>query len=333
MKDFNSLRDKMLKRAKEGISSSYESEEYALIQSINAYNETTKSFNLAQERLNEWFGLYFPELKINAPQTLVKLINELFNDYTYESILKTVNSENTAKLIYEKARSTIGRKGNSNEIEAIKGFAALSESFNAALLELDKYIKKTANELMPNVTYITDAQIAAELLSKAGTLERLATMPAGTVQLLGAERALFKHIKYGSRPPKYGILFKLPDIGTAPKELKGPMARIYATKICIALKADYYTKKFIAKELKEDINKSIEFLRKKPRKEKQANMNDRWQKNEHNANKEYNKHSNKYNKYDRKYNKHDSNKGNKDKYNYNKSNKNFNRNNRNNRQR
>ncbi|MGC8680109.1 MAG: hypothetical protein ACP5T6_02315, partial [Candidatus Micrarchaeia archaeon] len=310
MKDFNSLREEMLKRAKEGISSSYESEEYALIQSINAYNETTKSFNLAQERLNEWFGLYFPELKINSPQTLVQLINTLFNNYSYESILKIVNNESTAKIIYEKARSTIGRKANEDEIEAIKKFASLSEYFNETLIALDKYIKKVANSLMPNTVYITDAQIAAELLSKAGSLERLALMPAGTIQLLGAERALFKHIKYGSKPPKYGILFNLSDIGTAPKELKGPIARVYATKISIALKADYYTKKFIAKELKENIIKSIEYLKKKPRKEKKIDNKNNY-KNDRN-NKNYNKDRNYNNKnYSKGYNRNNNERNNK----------------------
>ncbi|MGC8694592.1 MAG: hypothetical protein ACP5RI_03180, partial [Candidatus Micrarchaeia archaeon] len=289
---------------------SYESEEYALIQSINAYNETTKSFNLAQERLNEWFGLYFPELKINSPQTLVQLINTLFNNYSYESILKIVNNESTAKIIYEKARSTIGRKANEDEIEAIKKFASLSEYFNETLIALDKYIKKVANSLMPNTVYITDAQIAAELLSKAGSLERLALMPAGTIQLLGAERALFKHIKYGSKPPKYGILFNLSDIGTAPKELKGPIARVYATKISIALKADYYTKKFIAKELKENIIKSIEYLKKKPRKEKKIDNKNNY-KNDRN-NKNYNKDRNYNNKnYSKGYNRNNNERNNK----------------------
>ena len=73
---------------------------------------------------------------------------------------------------------------------------------------------------MPNVTYLTDEKIAAELLAKAGSMERLALLPASTIQLLGAEKALFKHIKYGSKPPKYGVLFKLAEVTSAPKDQK-----------------------------------------------------------------------------------------------------------------
>ena len=125
------------------------------------------------------------------------------------------------------------------------------------------YIKSAANSIMPNVTYLTDDKIAAELLAKAGSLERLATMPASTIQLLGAEKALFKHIKFGSKPPKYGIIFKLPAVTSAQREKKGMVARAYATKICIALKADYFTKKFIADKLKETLDGNIEKITQK----------------------------------------------------------------------
>ena len=101
-----------------------------------------------------------------------------------------------------------------------------------------------------------DHRIAAEMLSKAGSLDRLASMPASTIQLLGAERALFKHIKYGSRPPKYGYLFKLPELAMLNKHDKGRMARIYATKISIAARADAISKRFIADVLKQQIQKA-----------------------------------------------------------------------------
>ncbi|MEM0149807.1 MAG: hypothetical protein QXW10_02850, partial [Candidatus Micrarchaeaceae archaeon] len=94
-------------------------------------------------------------------------------------------------------------------------------------------------------------------LSKAGSMERLATMPASTIQLLGAEKALFKHIKFGSKPPKYGVLFKLPAISNGKRSARGKIARLYATKISIALKADYFSKRFIADKLKEDIEKNM----------------------------------------------------------------------------
>jgi nucleolar protein 56 len=122
--------------------------------------------------------------------------------------------------------------------------------------------------MLPNTTYLTDEKIAAEMLSKAGSLERLATMPASTIQLLGAEKSLFKHIKFGSKPPKYGILFKMPVVNSASKDTRGRIARVYATKISVGLKADYYTKRFIAKELKKSLDEAIERIRAAPVKER-----------------------------------------------------------------
>ena len=68
---------------------------------------------------------------------------------------------------------------------------------------------------------------------------------------------MFKHLKFGSKPPKYGVLFKLSEVGSARKDLRGRIAGVYATKINIAARADAFSKRFIAKELKEAIAKSI----------------------------------------------------------------------------
>jgi nucleolar protein 56 len=265
-RNFEEIRDKMLKSAKEGIKSAYQSEEYALIQAINAYLETSRSYNLNFERLSEWYGIYFPEVKMANPNTLASLVMVL-NEGTMPElnvIEEAIKDAEKARHVREKALSTIGRSMNSDEAKAIIKFAKLSNEMASALDELDAYIKVGAERLMPNVTYLTEPKIAAELLSKAGSMERLATMPAGTVQLLGAEKALFKHIKFGSRPPKYGVLFKLPEIGTGQREIRGKIARAYATKICIALKADYFSKNFIAEKLKKDLQDNIKRIKEKP---------------------------------------------------------------------
>lgn len=256
----------MIKKAKEGIKSSYTNEEHALMQAINAYLETNKSYNLAFERLSEWYGIYFPEVKISNPKTLSDLavVLNTKDSITKESINSVINDEQKSGSIYNKAMSTIGRSMGDNEKSAILGFAGMSNKMYDTLQDLESYLKKASNGIMPNTTYLTDEKIAAELLSRAGSLERLATMPASTIQLLGAEKALFKHIKFGSKPPKYGTLFKLSDISNGPKDKRGRIARVYATKISIALKADFYTKNFIAEKLKKDLDNSIKKIRESP---------------------------------------------------------------------
>ncbi len=235
----------MLKSAREGIKEAYSSEEYALIQAINAHLETSKSYNLVYERLTEWAGIYFPEKRFTNPKTL---------------------AEFALTMVKEESKS--GRKMNNDEKEAVEAFAHMSNDMEKALTSLDAYIKLASNRILPNTTFLTDEKIAAELLAKAGSMERIATMPASTIQLLGAEKSLFKHIKFGSKPPKYGVLFKMPVVNTASRETRGRIARIYATKISIALKADHYTKKFIAKELKKSLDATVEKIKNAPVKEK-----------------------------------------------------------------
>jgi nucleolar protein 56 len=245
---FEELRQKMLKSAREGIREAYSSEEYALIQAINAYLETNKSYNLAYERLTEWAGIYFPEKRFTNARSLADFALSVAQG--------------------AEAKSAMGREMNEDEKKSFAGFAELSKNMDQSMKSIEVYLKAASNRLLPNTTYLTDEKIAAELLSRAGSMERLATMPAGTVQLLGAEKSLFKHLKFHSKPPKYGVIFKLPEINSASRETRGRIARAYATKLTIALKADYYTKKFIAKELKVNLDKSIAMIKSAPVKEK-----------------------------------------------------------------
>ena len=252
----------MLKNAKEGMKSAYASEEYALIQAINAYLEISKAYNLSFERLTEWYGIYFPELKMGNPRTLADLALVL-NDpekMNREEIVSVLKDEKRVDEVFSRAVSTMGRHMSDRERIAFLRFTRLSNELASTMDTLDAYIKKVSTEIMPNTTYLTDEKIAAELLSKAGSLERLAVLPASTIQLLGAEKSLFKHFKFGSKPPKYGLIFKMAEISGAAKDQRGKMARIYAAKISIALKSDYFTKNYIAEKLKEDLKKSMESM-------------------------------------------------------------------------
>lgn len=257
--DFVELRERMIKATKGEIREAYSNEEFILIQAINAFNETTRSYNLMYERLSEWFGIYFPEIKVGSPSVLAELATLLCSggEVDGKEVARIIDDPQKAESICKKITETMGRKPEGDEKEAIGAFANLTKDAGKGLQGLDAYIKAATNRIMPNVTYLTDDKIAAELLAKAGSLERMATMPAGTIQLLGAEKALFKHIKFGSKPPKYGVIFKLAAVTNAQREKRGMVARAYATKIAIAVKADYFTKKFIADKLKETLDESL----------------------------------------------------------------------------
>ena len=96
------------------------------------------------------------------------------------------------------------------------------------------------NTLAPNISSIAGENIGARLIAKAGSLEKLARIPSSTIQILGAEKALFRALKTGSKPPKHGILFQHDDIHTAPKWQRGKIARSIASKIAIAARVDAY---------------------------------------------------------------------------------------------
>jgi len=276
--NFDEIRKNMLSEVKNEIKSGYSSEEYTLIQAVNAYDEVLRSYNLFSERLTEWYLLYYPNIRVQSPNLLADLIKVIDNkdELTLENINSVVNDVNKSKTIYEKATAeNIGKEISPEEAYIVERYAELIKKSNETLEELQKYIDTTANKLMPNTVYLTNSLTASELLNKAGSMEKLSIMPSSTIQLLGAENALFKHIKFGSKPPKYGLLFKLPEINTARRDTKGRIARVYANKISIALKADYYTKNFIAKELKESLDSSISRISKSPVKAKSSTQTNR----------------------------------------------------------
>lgn len=251
-------RQRFLATARASVSGAYATEEHSVIQAINSYLEIERIKNLVHERLEEWYSIYFPELRINNQSTYAKFVIEVGRNK------KEANAEKLRGVVGEKAgevesaiKKSIGREPSPDEYTAMR---TLAES-ELALIEMEKkiddYLAKSTKALMPNISHLVDYKIAAELLSRAGSLKRLGMMPASTIQLLGAEKALFKHLKYGSKPPKYGVLFKMQRIATAGKKDRGRIARVYATKISIAAKADAFTKRFIAEKLKADIEKAV----------------------------------------------------------------------------
>src|SRR3989442_1268801 len=128
---------------------------------------------------------------------------------------------------------------------------------------VEAYVERSIRELAPNVSELAGPIIAARLVPLAGGVDDLARAPAGTVQLLGAERALFRHLRTGSRPPKHGVLFQHPWVHGAPPWQRGAIARAFAAKICLAARADAYTKRKIAPDLLKNLEIGIEEIRRR----------------------------------------------------------------------
>ncbi len=259
-------RRRLLGLAKASVTDAYSSGEHAITQAIASYNELDKMRNLVHEKLEEWYGIHFPELRLANQLTYAKFVVAFGKDKTAATTEQLAQILGTgSEGVSLQISTSMGREPSEEEYNALRELAELELSIAEKMEKLDKYLEKSTKELMPNITYLIDYKIAAEMLGKAGSLSKLSVMPAGTIQLLGAEKALFKHLKFGSKPPKYGSLFKLPQINTAGRFERGRIARIYATKLSIAARADGISKNFIADKLKEQLDKALARAAAKPK--------------------------------------------------------------------
>ena len=108
------------------------------------------------------------------------------------------------------------------------------------IAELSGYLDQESPKVFPNLVNILGTQLAVRIVASAGSLSRLARMPASTIQLLGAEKALFRHMSDGSPPPKHGLLYQHPSVKQAVRKDKGRVSRKLAAKVAIASKIEYY---------------------------------------------------------------------------------------------
>ncbi len=126
---------------------------------------------------------------------------------------------------------------------------------------VNEYVRKETRELLPNTSDVAGEDIAAEILYRAGSLKRIGRFPAGTVQVLGAEKAFFKHVTAGSPPPKHGLIFKFPGITSLPKKKRGKASRMVSAKIAICLRADAASRRMDTAALKDEIKKKMGQIR------------------------------------------------------------------------
>jgi len=145
----------------------------------------------------------------------------------------------------------------------VKPFEKTLSAVNDEIQRLQDQIERDMKKIAPNTSDIIGPLIGARLISLAGGMQKMAMMPASTIQILGAEKALFRFKKDGGRPPKHGVIFQHPSINCAPKTERGKIARLLGTKISMAIKADVFTKRDITDELQKDIVRRLQEIRKK----------------------------------------------------------------------
>lgn len=214
------------------------------MEAVLALDEVDKTSNLLTARIREWYGLHFPELSsfIEDPKLYSELVStfKTRENFREEELLKLGISPRKAEaLIIASERS----KGGALSPEDAAKIASLAQEIPHLLQIRDKLAKHVENimeKFCPNLAKIAGATIGARLLAKAGSVDRLARLPGSTIQILGAEKALFRALRTGAKPPKHGILFQHQAVHSAPKWQRGKIARSLASKIAIAARIDAF---------------------------------------------------------------------------------------------
>ncbi|MEZ0394328.1 MAG: C/D box methylation guide ribonucleoprotein complex aNOP56 subunit [Desulfurococcaceae archaeon] len=231
------------------------------VQAIRAIDDIDKTINLYVARLREWYSVHFPELDelVKDHETYATLVHELGHrsKFTKEALARLGLKEELAEKVSSAATNSIGAELSDFDVEYIKTLAGIILDLYELRETLEGYIEAVMKEVAPNVTALVGSKLGARLLSLAGGLEALAKLPASTIQVLGAEKALFRALRTGTKPPKHGVIFQYPEIHKSPRWQRGKIARALAAKLAIAAKVDYFSGRFLGdkfvKELKERI--------------------------------------------------------------------------------
>lgn len=242
--EFNEvLRDLQVMRTKQDIKSAVEKDRL-MAQAVSALEDLREVTNELSERLQEWYGLYYPELEIESNEKYAEMVAKLGEREKFEDF-----------------DGSMGMDLDSRDVKTVQGFAEeLSKAFGMRD-RIKTYLDDVMPSVAPNITKIIGAEMAAKLISIAGSLENLAKMPSSKIQLLGAEKALFRHLKGGGKPPKYGIIYNHPYIQKTEEGKRGKVARAIASKLMMAARTDYYTDEFKGEKYKEKLEEKIDSIR------------------------------------------------------------------------
>ncbi len=214
-----------------------------IAQSINLVDELDKAINLLVKRLREWYELYNPEFS-RAIENHEKFVEGII-DKEKNELLKELKIN---------LNGSIGADFKQEDLEPIKSLAHQIYDLYQLRKSQEAYISILMDELCPNIKTVGGVIVGAKLIEHAGSLKRLSELPASTIQILGAEKALFRHMKTGAKPPRHGIIVNHPLIAKAPNKLHGKIARGLADKISIAAKVDYFQGKFIGDKLRKELD-------------------------------------------------------------------------------
>jgi len=260
-------RNVSMELAKLRVKGAVEKRDLIIAQAIQTLDDLDRTVNLFMGRTREWYGVHFPELDrlIEKHETYARLVSDL--GYREKFKLKALEKEGIpkerAEATAKAAESSMGADVAEQDLAEIQALSRNVQSLYELRKDMENYVDRTMEEVAPNTRTIAGALLGARLIAIAGSLQNLAMKPASTIQVLGAEKALFRSLKTGARPPKHGLIFQHTLLHDAKRWQRGKIARVIAGKLAIAARIDAFGGKYVGDRLKAEVDKRIDEIREK----------------------------------------------------------------------
>ncbi|KAA8646444.1 hypothetical protein EYZ11_000305 [Aspergillus tanneri] len=212
-----------------------------IVQAIGLLDDLDKELNNYAMRVKEWYGWHFPELAkiLNDNLAYAKLVLKMGMRTNWEaSDLAEILPEELEGSVKAAADRSMGTEISQDDLENIQALAEQVVGFSEYRQQLASYLSARMNAIAPNLTALVGDLVGARLIAHAGSLTNLSKSPASTIQILGAEKALFRALKTKHDTPKYGLIYHASLIGQATGKNKGKMARVLAAKASLGIRVD-----------------------------------------------------------------------------------------------
>lgn len=212
-----------------------------IVQAVSLLTDMDKELNNYAMRLKEWYSWHFPELEkiVNDNDTFAKVVLTLGRRNNINDVdLSDVVPEEIVDDIKKACEISFGTEILEEDEVNIKALASQVVEITEYRATLNEYLTNRMEAIAPNMTTLIGELVAAKLIAHAGSLVNLAKLPASTIQILGAEKALFRAMKTRKNTPKYGLIYNASIVGQAQPKFKGRIARTLAAKTSLCVRYD-----------------------------------------------------------------------------------------------
>ncbi len=266
MVDYGDVREKAMKDTREKMRVRKGEKDKLIVYLVKLMDGVDEASNILLDRFKDSYSLYFPELSnlVSGSDDYLRLVSSLKNreSFTRERVQEILEDEAKSSRVAEASSSSTGADIDEESLGLLLELSESILNMRERRRSLEERIGSLMEEVAPNLRAVVGGSIGARLIAEAGSLEKLMKFPASTVQVLGAEKALFAHLSKGVNPPKHGIIFQFPMLRRSPLDKRGKIARRIAANASIASRIDYFKGSYsgdeLRKQLEEDIEKILE---------------------------------------------------------------------------